>query len=154
MKLMHHYVFKDDMRNSEENLKLLPIHQYVDHPQKIKQTHCLHSLTRRAAVEHIPPPHNAWSTRIYRAQYIFEISYYISLLALSLMMVKNHFIELNNSRIQIQIQIFTKVQSICHGHKPNLSTKFHPNPSTTFWDIVLYIGLAEILPPLNGEESL
>ena len=65
-------------------------------------------------------------------------------------MVKNH-LKKKNSRIQIQIQIFTKIESIrpCHTH--NLSTKFHPNPSKTFWDIVLYISLAK---SLNGEESL
>ena len=66
-------------------------------------------------------------------------------------MVKNHFYKLNNSRIQIQIRNFTKIESIFPCHTPNLSTKFHPNPSTTFWDIVLHIGLA---PSLNGEESL
>ena len=31
-----------------------------------------------------------------------------------------------------------------------MSTKFHPNPSTTFWDILLYIGFAL---SFNGEES-
>ena len=48
-------------------------------------------------------------------------------------------LKLNNSRIQIWIRSFTKIESIC------------PNPSTTFWDIVLYIGLAL---SLNGKESL
>ena len=52
--------------------------------------------------------------------------------------VKNHF---KNSRSQI----FTKIESICRGHTPNLSTKFHPNPSTTFWDIVLYIVFGHVL---------
>ena len=37
---------------------------------------------------------------------------------------------------------------LTHTH---LSTKFHLNPSTTFWDIVRYIILAQ---SLNGEESL
>ena len=32
-----------------------------------------------------------------------------------------------------------------------MSTKFRPNPSTTFWDIVQYIGFAR---SLNDEESL
>ena len=54
-------------------------------------------------------------------------------------MVKNHF---KNSNRQIRIRIFTKIESIWRSHTPNLSTKFHPNPSTTFWDIVLYISLA------------
>ena len=62
-------------------------------------------------------------------------------------MVKNH---LKNSQIRIGIQIFTKIESIRRGHTPNLSTKFHPNPSTTFWDM-LYIRLALYL---NGEESV
>ena len=59
--------------------------------------------------------------------------------------------KLNNSRIQIQIRIFTKIESIrpCYTH--NVSSKFYPNPSITFWDTVLYIGLAN---SLNGEESL
>ena len=60
-------------------------------------------------------------------------------------MVKNHF---KNDQIR---WIFTKIESIRHGHTPNVSTKFHPNPSTTFWDIVRYISLAL---SLNGEESL
>ena len=59
--------------------------------------------------------------------------------------------KLNKSRIQIRIRIFTKIEAICRGHTPNLSTKFRPNSSTTFWDIVVYINLA---PSLNGEESL
>ena len=50
-------------------------------------------------------------------------------------MLKNHLKKLNNYRIRI----FTKIKSICPYDTPNLSTKFHPNPSTTFWDIVLYI---------------
>ena len=65
-----------------------------------------------------------------------------------LSMVKNH-LKIWNSRIQIRI--FTKIEWIRRGHTPNLSTKFHPNASTTFWDIVLYISLAL---SLNGEESL
>ena len=48
-------------------------------------------------------------------------------------------LKLNNSRIQIRIRIFTKIESIFPCHTPNMSTKFHPNPSTTFKDIVLYI---------------
>ena len=46
-------------------------------------------------------------------------------------MVKNHFEKLNYSRIQIQIQIFTKIESISYFHTPNLHTKFHPNRSAT-----------------------
>ena len=43
-------------------------------------------------VEHIPPPHNAWSMRTYRAQYIFETSCYPVLYRFwpYLSMVKNH----------------------------------------------------------------
>ena len=44
-----------------------------------------------------------------------------------------------------------KIESICPCHTPNRSTKFRPNPSKTFGDIVSYIGLAL---SLNGEESL
>ena len=82
------------------------------------------------------------------AQYIIEISCDISFFALSLN-GEESLRKLNNSRIQIRI--FTKIKSICHGHTPNLSTKFHPNPSPTFWDIVLYISWAE---SFNDKESL
>ena len=66
-------------------------------------------------------------------------------------MVKN---QSKNSSSRIRIQIFTKMESIRRGQttkSTNLSTKFHPNPSTTSWDIVIYISLAL---SLNGEESL
>ena len=46
-----------------------------------------------------------------------------------LSMVKNH---LKNYSIQIWIQIFIKIESLCPCHTPNLSRKFHPNPSITF----------------------
>ena len=49
-------------------------------------------------------------------------------------MVKYHF---KNS--SIRIRIFIKIQSILPCHTPNLSIKFRPNPSTTYWDTVLYI---------------
>ena len=78
---------------------------------------------------------------------LFEISCYISV-SPCLSMVKNHF---KNYQIRIRIQIFTKIESIIPCYTPNMSTKYLPNPSTTFWDIVLYIGLAL---SLNGEESL
>ena len=42
----------------------------------------------------------------------------------------------NNSHIQIRIRIFTKIETILPCHTPNLHTKFHLNPATTFWDIV------------------
>ena len=58
---------------------------------------------------------------------------------------------MKNSRIRMWIRIFTKIESICHGHTPNLSTKFRPNPSTTFWDTML---LSFLAPSLNDEESL
>ena len=65
--------------------------------------------------------------------------------------MKNQLKKFNNSRIQIPIRIFTKIESILRCYTPNMSTKFRPDPSSTFWDIVLYIGVA---PSLNGEESL
>ena len=40
--------------------------------------------------------------------------------------------KLNNSRIQIRIRIFIKIESVRRSHTTNLSTKFHLNPSTTF----------------------
>ena len=49
------------------------------------------------------------------------------------------------------MRIFSKIETIRPCDTPNLSTKFHPNPSTTFWDIVLYISFAQ---SFNGEESL
>ena len=69
---------------------------------------------------------------------LFEISCYISFLARSLN-GEESLKKINNSHLQIQIRIFTKIESIRPCYTPNLSTKFHPNPSTTFWDIVLYI---------------
>ena len=38
----------------------------------------------------------------------------------------------------------TTIQSIGPCHTPNLSAKFHPNPSTMSWDIMLYILFAPI----------
>ena len=35
--------------------------------------------------------------------------------------------------------IFTKIEASLPCHTPNVSTIFRPDPSTTFWDIVLYI---------------
>ena len=49
---------------------------------------------------------------------------------------KESLLKLNNYRIQIRIGIFTKIESISTCHTPNLSTKFHPNQSTTFLDIL------------------
>ena len=56
----------------------------------------------------------------------------ISFLALSLN-GEESLQKLNNSRIWI----FTKVELICPCQKPNLSTKFRPNLSSTFWHILL-----------------
>ena len=44
------------------------------------------------SVECIPPPRNAWSTRTYRAQFIFEISFYTGLYRFwpNRSMMKNH----------------------------------------------------------------
>jgi len=63
-------------------------------------------------------------------------------------MVKNHLKKLNNCRIWIQIQIFTKIESFCPCRTPCLPTKFRRNPSPT-WDIVQFMVFS-----LNGEESL
>ena len=49
-----------------------------------------------------------------------------------LSMVKNHF----NSSSWIRIRIFNKIESVLPCHTPNLPTKFHPDPCTTFWDIL------------------
>ena len=49
-------------------------------------------------------------------------------------MVKNH---LKNSAIWVRIYIFTKIESIWPSQTYNLSTKFCPKPSITFWDILL-----------------
>ena len=46
------------------------------------------------------------------------------------------FCNLLKGRICICIWIFTKIESICPCLTPNLS-KFHLNPFTTFWDILL-----------------
>ena len=48
-----------------------------------------------------------------------------------LSMVKNHW-----KHYQIWIRIFTKIESILPCHTPSMSTKFHPDPCTTFWDIL------------------
>ena len=69
---------------------------------------------------------------------LFKISCLISFLALSLN-GEESLKKLNNSRFQIWIRIFTKIESIIRCHISNKSTKFRPNPSPTFWDIVLYI---------------
>ena len=75
---------------------------------------------------------------------------YISFLATSLN-GEQSLSELKKFHIRIWIQIFTTIKSIWPCHTPNLFTKFHQNPSTTFWDIVRYISSAQ---SLNGEESL
>ena len=58
-------------------------------------------------------------------------------------------------RIQLIGRIWTrtqtKIETACSWHLTNSSTKFCMNPSTTFWDVVLYIGLAR---SLKGEKSL
>ena len=38
-------------------------------------------------------------------------------------------------QIWTRIRIFTKIESVRHCHAPTMSTKFHPYPSTTLWDI-------------------
>ena len=60
----------------------------------------------------------------------------ISFLAISLKYGEASLYKLNNSRIQIRIRIFTEIETIHHCHTLNLPTKFHPNPSTTFKDIL------------------
>ena len=49
-------------------------------------------------------------------------------------MVKNQW-----KNYRFRIWIFTRIESILPCHTPNMSTKFRPNPSTTFWNIVLYV---------------
>ena len=66
---------------------------------------------------------------------LFEISWYISVWP-ELWMVKN---DLKYSRNRIQNRIFTKIKAFFEGHPFTLSTKFHPNPSTTSWDIMLHM---------------
>ena len=56
---------------------------------------------------------------------------YQSFLALSLN-GKQSLYQLNKSRIQIRIRIFTKIEAIPRGPTPNVSTRFRLNPSTTF----------------------
>ena len=56
---------------------------------------------------------------------IFEIVCYISFLAQSLNSEES-LQKLNNSRIQIRIQIFTKIEYILPCQTPNMSTKFCP----------------------------
>jgi len=70
-----------------------------------------------------PLPRNAWSTRTYRAHYIFEISGHISFWS-DISMVKNHFRIVKIPRIQIRIRTFTNIKSIWCAQTPNLSTKW------------------------------
>ena len=63
-----------------------------------------------------------------------------------LLMVKNH-----TKHSSSRIRIFTKIETIHCRHTLNLSTKFHPNPYTTFYGIMLFMSFAITL---NGEESL
>jgi len=51
-------------------------------------------------------------------------------------MATNH---LKNLSIRIWIRIFTKIESIIRCYTHNMSTKFCPIPSITFWDIMLYV---------------
>ena len=44
---------------------------------------------------------------------------------------------LNNARIQIQLRICTKIESILPRHTPNMSTKFRRNPSRSF-SVILF----------------
>ena len=74
--------------------------------------------------ENISSPFHFWDIMLY---IVFEPS---------LLMVKIH---LKDSSSRIRIRIFNKMESVLPCHTPNVSTKFHPNLSTTFWDIVLYI---------------
>ena len=39
---------------------------------------------------------------------------------------------------RIWIQTWNKIESVCCRHRTNLSTKFHPNPSTSVWNITRY----------------
>ena len=97
----------------------------------------------RHLIECIPPPCNAWSTRTYRAQYIFEISCDTVLYRFwpYLSTVKNHFKKWNNSRIQILVSGFRfrsspkSNQFIVDTH-PTCPPSFVRIRPTTFWDIV------------------
>ena len=64
----------------------------------------------------------------------------------NLSMVKNYF--KNSCRMRTQIVI--KIDTICPGHTPILSTKFHPNSSTSFCFFVLNC----LAQSFNDEESL
>ena len=93
------------------------------------------------SVEHVPPPRDACSTRTCRGpnrclKYYAGTGLYRFWPNLS--MVKNHLKKLNNYLFQIWIRIFTKMESILPCQTPDVSTEFHPNPSSNFWDIVLY----------------
>ena len=108
---------------------------------KIESRNCStkHIKLEGHSVECMPPSRNVWCIlRTYQVQYIFEISCNISFLALSLN-GEESLCKLSNTRMQIQIRIFTKIESILSCHTPNTSTKYRPNPSTTFWDIMLFI---------------
>jgi len=50
----------------------------------------------------------------------------------------------------MRTQIVIKIETICPGHTPILSTKFHPSSSTTFWYVVLNC----LAQSFNDEESL
>ena len=58
---------------------------------------------------------------------------------------------LKNSLIWIRIKSSPKPKLILPRYIPNLSTKFRPNPSTTFWDNLPSVVFGR---SLNGEESL
>jgi len=126
----------DETNNFHENARLYSgIKKFRIIDNSIPTSDSITTLTRRALGrahtsaplclihENISGPLHVWNIMLY---VVFERD---------LSMVKNHF---KNSRSQIWIQTFTKIESIRRGHTPKMS-KFHLNPSTTFWDIVLYI---------------
>ena len=109
----------------------------------------LQNMTNRKdthSVERIPPLRNAWSTRTYLAQYIFEISCYTSFLALSF-----------NGEASLK-----KIIGSTSGSSPKLNLFFlitHPMCPPSFvricpqlFEISCYISF--LAPSLNGEESL
>ena len=88
----------------DSDLHQNPINSSLPHTQ------CVHQVSSKSV-------HNFLR---YRARYCFWPH---------LSMVKNH---LKNSSSLIRIRIFTKIESVCPRHTPNLPSKFPPNTSTTF----------------------
>ena len=91
------------------------------------------------SVERIPPPHDAWSTRTHQAQSIhfwnIRLPFVFGPISQCWRITQKKKILASRSRFGSS----PKIESIRPCDTPNPSTKFRPNPSTTFWDIVLHI---------------